>query len=248
MIISLKASESMKLPFFNSTNFKPIEDGWNLYSIEKEFEIYFDNPATADWRISDVNANYSVCSSYPTRLIVPKNIDDSILIKSSQFRSQGRFPVLSYFHKETKSFVMRCSQPMLGPSKKRSKEDEALLKSALSIGKKGYIYDLRDVNVMKNAAKSNFGGYETEHNYPLWKRINRHLDRFDQVQQSFAKLVDACSTDSSSWLSKLDSSGWYANSRQVLHVACCIADEIHNKNGCVIVHGNLNSSFIKNNI
>lgn len=91
---------------------------------------------------------------------------------------------------------------------------------------------------MKNAAKSNTGGYETEQSYPLWTKLNRHLDRYDQLQTSFCKLVETCSSDTNSWLSKIDSSGWYSNARQALYIACCIADELHNKNGCVIVHGN----------
>jgi myotubularin-related protein 9 len=91
---------------------------------------------------------------------------------------------------------------------------------------------------MKSAAKSNQGGYETEQCYPLWKRINRHLDRFDQLYISFIKLVETCRSEStSSWLTRLDSSGWYLNARQAMHISSCIADEIHNKNACVIVHG-----------
>lgn len=134
--------------------------------------------------------------------------------------------------------MMRCGQPLLGSSNKRNKEDEHLLKSSLPIGKKGYIYDLRDANVMKTAAKSNQGGYETDESYPLWKRTNRHLDRYDQLYSSLCKLVEACRSDlTSGWFTRLDSSGWYANARQAIHTASCIADELHNKNGCVIVHG-----------
>lgn len=93
----------MKLPFFNTNTVKTCEeDGWNLYSIAKEFQLYFDNKETSDWRITDLNSNYSICSTYATKLIVPKSIDDPTLIKSSQFRSMGRFPVLSYYHKLTK--------------------------------------------------------------------------------------------------------------------------------------------------
>lgn len=177
-------------------------------------------------------------------MIVPKNATDAMLIKSAQFRSGGRFPTLSYYHPATKSFLMRCSQPVLGSrGKDRCKEDEALLRSALQMGKKGYIFDLRDVNTMK-AAIGKGGGYETEAHYSLWTRVNRNCDRFDQLQHSLSKLVDACCGDYNSaassidkWLSKLEGSNWYASVRQCLHVAVCIADEMHNKNGCVLVHG-----------
>jgi hypothetical protein len=189
-------SESMKLPFFHlmKTN---SNDGWTWFSIDKEYEFFFSSSSNNDdsngWRITDINANFSVCSTYPQKLIVPRKIDDLTLVKSSQFRSMGRLPILSYFHETTKSFMMKCSQPLLGNNNKRSKEDELYLKSVLPNNKKGYIYDLRDVNIMKLAARSNQGGYETDHSYPLWKLVNRHLDKFDQLQLSYGKLVDACS-------------------------------------------------------
>ena len=89
---------------------------------------------------------------------------------------------------------------------------------------------------MKSAAAKG-GGYETESNYPLWKRLNVSLDRYDLLQSSFSKLVDACLSDSTQFTSKLDSTNWLQNARQALNIACSIADELCNKNGCVLVHG-----------
>lgn len=135
--------------------------------------------------------------------------------------------------------MLRSSQPLLGPSNKRCKEDESLLKTALPMGKQGYIYDLRDANILKTAV-SKGGGFETDANYPLWKRINRHLDRFDQLQTSFSKLIDACLGESSvntdRYLNKLESSTWFYSIRQALYLAYMISDELHNKNGCVLIH------------
>lgn len=236
-------SENMRFPFFYSPSFKLSENGWDLYSTKIDFDNTFGKEDSCEWRLSDVNEKYNVCNTYSKKVVVPKNITDAMLIKSSQFRSGGRFPVLSYYHKPTKSFMMRCGQPLLGSSKKRCKEDETILKSPLQIGKKGYIFDLRDFNTMKNA-KSKGGGYETEACYPLWTRINKHCERFDSLHQSLSKFIDACCGDYNSaasnidkWLSKLESSNWFNNIRQILHVAVCISDEMHNKNGCVLVHG-----------
>ena len=33
-------------------------------------------------------------------MIVLKTIDDEIIVKAAKFRQSGRFPVLSYYHKE----------------------------------------------------------------------------------------------------------------------------------------------------
>jgi len=115
--------------------------------------------------------------------------------------------------------MMRSAQPLLGSSNKRSKEDENLLKLALPMGKQGYIYDLRDSSILKSASAKG-GGYETEANYPLWKRINRHMEKFEQLQGSLSKLIDACDSSNSmdKYLSKLESSNWLLNIRQAMYL------------------------------
>lgn len=55
---------------------------------------------TEDWRLSEVNRDFSVCQSYPQVVTVPKSIDDESLRKVAAFRQGGRFPVLSYYHRK----------------------------------------------------------------------------------------------------------------------------------------------------
>lgn len=43
-----------------------------------------------------------VCPSYPEAVIVPKGIGDDYLRASASFREDGRFPVLSYYHRDTR--------------------------------------------------------------------------------------------------------------------------------------------------
>ena len=51
----------MKFPFFYQLKFTPEEDGWDFYSLEKEFKRTFDpNIEACEWRISDVNKDYGV--------------------------------------------------------------------------------------------------------------------------------------------------------------------------------------------
>ena len=57
---------------------------------------------------------------------------------------------------------------------------------------------------------------------------------------SYSKLIEACNETSltnDKWTSKLEASGWLNHVRQAINVSCCIADEIYNKNSCVLVHG-----------
>lgn len=118
--------------------------------------------------------------------------------------------------------------------------------------KKGVIFDLRDVNAMK-AAKSRGGGYETDSNYPLWKRVNKHLDRYDQLQSSYARLAETFvngsgnnsgivggsggNDEDTDFLSRVEATNWLQNVRQCLHAAAMVADAMHNGNACVLVHG-----------
>lgn len=98
-------SDNMKIPFFTQLSSKTNPYDWMLYSIEEDFHFFFgckSDDSSTEWRISDLNRDFLVCPTYPPRLIVPRSIDDSMLTKSSQFRANGRFPVLSYYHKKNK--------------------------------------------------------------------------------------------------------------------------------------------------
>lgn len=51
-----------------------------------------------EWRITHINKDFKLCSTYGSGLIVPKTITDEQIIQSAAFRDGGRFPVLSYQH------------------------------------------------------------------------------------------------------------------------------------------------------
>lgn len=42
---------------------------------------------------------FQICETYPRELYVPRTASKPIIVGSSKFRSKGRFPVLSYYHK-----------------------------------------------------------------------------------------------------------------------------------------------------
>jgi len=46
------------------------------------------------WRISKVNWDYKLCTSYPNRLLVPSCITDQTLEAAAKFRSSKRVPVI----------------------------------------------------------------------------------------------------------------------------------------------------------
>lgn len=87
---------------------------------------------------------------------------------------------------------MRSSQPLVGPSNKRCKEDERLLNAVLGPGKRGYIIDTRSQSIAQTAKNRGFG-YEVEIHYPQWRRIQKPVERHQTLLDSLSKLVDGTS-------------------------------------------------------
>lgn len=85
----------LSYPFFYRPMYNILEDGYTLFRPETEFAKLL---AADEWRISHINKTFSVCKSYSSVLIVPKNVDDNTLIAAASFREGGRFPLLSYRH------------------------------------------------------------------------------------------------------------------------------------------------------
>ncbi|XP_021368098.1 myotubularin-related protein 13-like [Mizuhopecten yessoensis] len=61
------------------------------------------------FRISTVNASYSVCRSYPALLVVPASVTDNSIRKFARTHRQSRFPVITWRHQRTKALLLRAS-------------------------------------------------------------------------------------------------------------------------------------------
>ncbi|KAK3542137.1 hypothetical protein QTP86_016465 [Hemibagrus guttatus] len=235
--LSTLDSVSLMYPFFYRPMFEVIDDGWRLYSPDEAFKDL--ESMTDEWRLSEVNKDFNVCPSYPSLVAVPKDIDDDTLCKAAAFRHGGRFPVLSYYHKKNGMVMMRAGQPLTSTSGRRCKEDEKLINATLRAGKRGYIIDTRTLAVAQQA-KTRGGGYEHEANYPQWRRINKAIERYNILQESLIKLVEACNDHSNSmdrWLSKLEASNWQSHVKEILTTACLAAQCIDREGASVLVHG-----------
>ncbi|KAM9332068.1 phosphatidylinositol-3,5-bisphosphate 3-phosphatase MTMR4 [Pholidichthys leucotaenia] len=81
------------------------------------------------WRVSDINCNYRMCSSYPQKLLVPIWISDRELENVASFRSWKRIPVVVYRHQKNGAVIARCSQPELSWWGWRNTDDEYLVTS-----------------------------------------------------------------------------------------------------------------------
>lgn len=73
------------------------------------------------------------------------------------------------------------------------------------------------------------GGFESEENYPQWKRVPQNIDRPFSLSESLGKLYEACLDARSSWLNKLENSGWFSYMQDVLETSLQIAKLMHFK-------------------
>uniref|UniRef100_A0A8D0LQS3 Phosphatidylinositol-3,5-bisphosphate 3-phosphatase MTMR2 n=1 Tax=Sus scrofa TaxID=9823 RepID=A0A8D0LQS3_PIG len=144
---------SNNLPLF-AFEYKEVfpENGWKLYDSLLEYRR--QGIPNESWRITKVNERYELCDTYPALLVVPANIPDEELKRVASFRSRGRIPVLSWIHPESQATITRCSQPMVGVSGKRSKEDEKYLQAIMDSNAQShkiFIFDARpSVNAVAN--------------------------------------------------------------------------------------------------
>jgi hypothetical protein len=52
-------------------------------------------PPGHKWRASHANSKYELCGSYPPLLVVPADVDDSVLQEVAKFRQNRRLPVMT---------------------------------------------------------------------------------------------------------------------------------------------------------
>uniref|UniRef100_A0A8C9MNM8 Myotubularin phosphatase domain-containing protein n=1 Tax=Serinus canaria TaxID=9135 RepID=A0A8C9MNM8_SERCA len=127
--------------------------------------------------------------------------------------------------------LLRSSQPLTGPNRRRCREDEQLLGTILGEGERGFVLDTRSAQAAKQARISG-GGTEPKSCYPRWRRLHRALERGRPLQDSFSRLAEACAEPAVSverWLGRLDGSRWLS------HVKAALTHGL--EGGTVLVHG-----------
>uniref|UniRef100_A0A8C3AN77 Myotubularin n=1 Tax=Cyclopterus lumpus TaxID=8103 RepID=A0A8C3AN77_CYCLU len=188
------------------------------------------------WRIV-FNQNYELCDTYPTVLAVPFKSTDEDLKRVAAFRSRGRIPVLSWIHRENQAVIVRCSQPLVGMSGKRNKDDERYLDVIREANDtaKLTIYDARpSVNAVANKATG--GGYEGDE-YQNAELVFLDIQNIHVMRESLKKLKDIVypNVEESHWLSSLESTHWLEHVKLVLSGAIQVADKVSSGNS-VVVH------------
>uniref|UniRef100_A0AAX7U046 Myotubularin n=1 Tax=Astatotilapia calliptera TaxID=8154 RepID=A0AAX7U046_ASTCA len=212
---------------------KYAETGWTIYKPVEEFRR--QGLPNNKWRISFINKSYDLCDTYPTVLAVPYKSKEEDLRKVAAFRSRGRIPVLSWIHRENQAVIARCSQPLVGMSGKRNKDDERYLELIREANDttKLTIYDARP-NVNAVANKATGGGYEGDE-YQNAELIFLDIQNIHVMRESQKKLKDIVypNVEESHWLSSLESTHWLEH--LVLSGAIQVADKVSSGNS-VVVH------------
>uniref|UniRef100_A0A672ZNT4 Myotubularin n=1 Tax=Sphaeramia orbicularis TaxID=375764 RepID=A0A672ZNT4_9TELE len=224
------------LPLFAYvTQEKYEESGWDVYKPVEEFRR--QGLPNNKWRISFINKGYELCDTYPTVLAVPYKSKEEDLRRVAAFRSRGRIPVLSWIHRENQAVIVRCSQPLVGMSGKRNKDDERYLDLIREANEttKLTIYDARP-NVNAVANKATGGGYEGDE-YQNAELIFLDIQNIHVMRESLKKLKDIVypNVEESHWLSSLESTHWLEHVKLVLSGAIQVADKVSSGNS-VVVH------------
>ena len=68
------------------------------------------------WKISNLNDDYKLCSTYPDVLVFPSALTDEDVREASLARSKERLPSLVWIHPKTRTPLCRCAQPLAGIS------------------------------------------------------------------------------------------------------------------------------------
>uniref|UniRef100_A0A8C1F508 Myotubularin related protein 8 n=2 Tax=Cyprinus carpio TaxID=7962 RepID=A0A8C1F508_CYPCA len=212
--------------------------GWEYINVANDFSRM--GLSNDFWEISHLNKNYEICSTYPSILGLPKNVSVATVTGSAKFRSRGRLPALSYFHKDTKAAICRCSQPLSGLTS-RCVEDEQMLQAISEANPNCpfiYVVDTRPkLNAMANRAAGK--GYENEDNYSNIRFQFQGIENIHVMRSSLQKLLEVCSMKSpsmSDYLTGLENSGWLRHIKSVMDAGMFLAKAVCEERASVLVH------------
>uniref|UniRef100_A0A673TWM2 Myotubularin phosphatase domain-containing protein n=1 Tax=Suricata suricatta TaxID=37032 RepID=A0A673TWM2_SURSU len=212
-------------PFFYPFKGLRLRDAWHFHPPER----YYKRTAREVGAVlGEANEDFSLSA------------DDDALALSARFRRGGRFPVLSYHHALSGTVLLRSSQPLTGPQKRRRAEE--LLRAGLAgarPGARGFIVDTRSAQAAKQARVTD-AGTEAKAAYRGWKRRHRPLERGRPPQESFMCLVEACGDLEQSidhWLSRLEGCHWLPHVKEALSTTCLAAQGMEREGACILVHG-----------
>ena len=185
------------------------------------------------WRLTEANKDFQLCTTYPTKFIVPRGISDEALKRIASFRSKGRIPAIVYRHPSNNATISRCAQPMVGLVRRaRCPDDERYIKQLIPDAKENkdvYIIDCRS----QAAAYGNLAvgrGFEFSANYGGSKLLFMNIENIHAMRESCKRIVElgatawrSCGEGDSRWWSHLEATRWLEHIRSLLAAASMCA-------------------------
>ena len=193
------------------------------------------------WRPTAINAEYAVTPTYPRVLYVPSCVDDDVLLGSAKFRSRSRFPVLSWYDRETGGAIARSAQPLTGLTSAVSVEDIQLMdgiRSSVPSPERAVIVDCRS-HLAATGNRLKGKGTENINQYPGYDLRFMGMENIHEIRRSFEALQTLVASSSlgseSSWLTQLSRTRWLGHTHDIL-VAALQVVLIVKSGQAVVVH------------
>ncbi|CAL1590756.1 unnamed protein product [Knipowitschia caucasica] len=213
-------------------------DGWKVYDAAAEYRR--QGLPNESWTISKINSGYELCDTYPSIVVIPTNICDEDIRRVALFRAKHRIPVLSWIHPETQATIVRSSQPLVGPSDRRCKEDERFLQIIMDANAQSHkltVFDARQSSVA-DTNKAKDGGYESESFYTNVDLNFLEIPNIHVMRESLRKVKDVVypTIDEAHWHSAIDQTHWLEYIKLLLAGAVKVADKLESGKTSVVVH------------
>jgi len=224
-----------RIKILNKGSKEEIVDGWSIYKMEEEFKRQGISSFSDKVVFSKLNADFSLCKTYPQALYLTTDTED-IIRDCSTFRTKNRLPALTYVNSnKCKGSLWRSSQPKSGITNNRNKNDEKVLRSIRSISGSLIIYDARPyLNAQANRVKG--GGTEIVQNYDSVKLIFCEIDNIHGVSDSYLKLFQMNKNeDNLKYYSQLESTGWFEFTHKLLKYSKEIV-KLFSNDTAVLIH------------
>ncbi|UJR13918.1 hypothetical protein I4U23_000923 [Adineta vaga] len=202
------------------------------------------------WRLTEINHNYKLCTSYPEFCVVPSSITDEEIGEVAKFRSYRRFPTIVWRHCNG-AVIARTSQPEIGWLFWRSKEDEKMIQAIInacniatndSVSRENssnrlLILDARSyAAAIANRAKG--GGFEYPPYYTDCDVQFMNLPNIHAIRKSaqMLRVAIANAAQGENWLSQLESTRWLHNLSALIGAASFVVATVDKQSRPVLVH------------
>jgi hypothetical protein len=222
------------------------EELFNLKMVNEEFsmsaEFKEQNLNDKEFKFCELNADYQLCSSYPSVLYFPAVCSNEDVKSSADFRGKNRLPALTYYSQVYGCCIARSGQPHTGLGQKFCLADEKLINSFRNVsfrtGNDYLIFDARS-EMAAGGNKLKGMGFEDIGRYEKAQITFLGIANIHAMRQSIDRLREISVSNEVSeitWLSQLEWTKWLQHLRNILLGATRMTRQIVQKGTSVLVH------------